>query len=135
MFKKITRVFTSKRWRGHKRRIFFQEIFKPLKDREDLEYGSFSLIDDSFSSYKTSCHELAAIYDFFPLDKKYEMNIGRTFSIYNLQRYDYLVVTIERISSSWKTILLGSGLYRVFVKGEENKTDFSFSYDKQMKIF
>jgi len=134
MFKKFTRVFTSRKWRGHKRRLFFQKIFQPLKDREDLNYGSFSLIDDSFSSYKSSCHELAVIYDFFPLDKRYEMNIGRVFATYNMQRYDHLIVTIERISKIWQ-MLSGYCSYRVFVKGEENNNNFSFSYDKRMRIF
>lgn len=146
MFKKFTRVFTSRKWRGHKRRLFFQELFNPLKDRENLDYGSFTLIDDSFSSYKTSCHELAVMFDFYPLDKRYPlvnkrhphdkqvMNIGRIFATYNIQRYDYLVVTIERLSSIWQ-MLTGYCMYRVFVEGEENRTNFSFSYDKRMKIF
>ena len=61
----LFRVFTTKDWRGHKRRMFLEKVFEYLKeDRMDgVEYENFSFIRDSNSSYEKSCHEMAATYN------------------------------------------------------------------------
>ena len=135
--KQLIRFFTSKSWRGHKRRLFFQEIFEDLKDKEstDKKYGSFSGIKSTASSFQYSCHDLAKSYDYYPsLDKSYGMNIGTSFLKYRDQNFDSLYVKITRISSSLNYILKKSGEFLVEISGRENGEIFNFSYTKTVRI-
>lgn len=132
----LFRLLTTKDWRGHKRRVFFETIFEDLKDdrMDGVEYENFSFIRDSNSSYEKSCHEMAGNYDYNPIvDSSYELNIGKFFSMYNSQSFDSLYAKIERKTQIWKIIVKRNGVYIIHISGKENEKTFNFSYRKFVK--
>jgi hypothetical protein len=135
----LFRVFTTKDWRGHKRRMFLEKVFEYLKeDRMDgVEYENFSFIRDSNSSYEKSCHEMAATYNYNPIvDSSYELNIGKFFSMYNSQPFDSLYARIERKTRIWKILTKRNGVYIIHISGKENGNSFKFSYRRFIeKVF
>lgn len=132
----LFRVFTTKDWRGHKRKVFYETLLEDLReDRNDgIQYENFSFIKIANSSYKNSCHELAAAYDYNPVvDAYYEINLGKYFTMYHPQPFDSLYARIERKTSIWKIIIGKSAVYHVTIFGEEKEKTFKFSYRKFVK--
>lgn len=135
--KDLIRFFTSKEWRGHKRRIFFQELFEDIKDdRADcVKHENFTFIKCSNLSFEYSCHELASNYDYNPyLDKEYSMNIGKSFGKYHLQTFDSLYAKITRVSPLLKTVIKRKCTFKVIISGRENGRSFNFPYVKEVKL-
>ena len=138
----LTRIFTTRKWRAHKRRIFFEKLFEDLKEENNADtsnHGSFSGIKSSVAdSYKNSCRQLASWNDYNPiLDKSYpkikKINIGNGF-MYEAQEFTSLFAKIKRITPALKTLLMGKGEFSVEITGEENGEKFKFTYSTTVKI-
>ena len=123
--KRIVRLFTSKRWRGHKRRIFFESVLDKLQD----QVGPFTGVKKNYDSFGLSCHELASSYNFYPTDKVCSMDVGSAFLRFHAQSYESLNVEIRRMSSVFHMFLKRNGIYTVSVVAVENGEKINFSYD------
>ena len=123
--KNFIRFFTSCRWRGHKRRVFFESILHELK----VAVGPFSGIKGDSTSFEYSCRNLARHYDFYPIDKVFRMDIGTSFSKFHEQSYESLAIEIRRISTILHMFLKRNGMYEVSVVATENGKTVEFSYE------
>ena len=118
----MTRTFTSRDWRCHKRRVFFESLFEPLKESKDINGGHLSgYIEFDESSYRLSCHDMAADVPYYPFERRSYIDIGNFFAVQRVQRhYLDLKVKIIRISPLWK-VFLGSGTYEVLEYGTDKE--------------
>lgn len=124
MNKKVVRFFTSRYWRCHKRRLFFESIFEELKNSKD----SFSGIKYNKDSFSNTCRELAGAFDFYPTDKTYSINVGKYFSIFHTQTYDSLNVSLLRETPMIGVVLSRRCTYLVKVEGTESGSEISYTY-------
>ena len=100
----MTRAIFPRNVRCHKRRVFFEELFEPLKEvRDKCGNRTSGYIAYDMTSFRYTCHEIAANVSFYPFDKEYSINIGMFFAgIRNQQFFKELYVKILRISPLWK---------------------------------
>lgn len=129
----LTRLFTTKEWRRHKRRRLFEELFEELKKERNDQ--NFSGIKATKYTYENVCRELASIYDYNPfLDKSYKINkIRNKFDNYQDQVIDSLNIKIIRNSPILKYIIQRKGNFTVEVSGKEAGKNFSFKYTQTVK--
>ena len=104
-FKFLLRIFTIRDWRCHKRKLFFQALFKQL-EIEDLNY-----------------HDMAGRFDYYPFCRSYLIEF------YNLK------VEIERASNIWKAIKSRKCDYDVLIEesGTETKKHLSLKFKEIIK--
>ena len=132
----MNRHFTTRNWRCHKRRIFFETLFEPLKEIRD-KYGNHvsGYVQYDESSFRRACHEMADEISFYPFEERCYINVGEFFIIQRIQSlYDELKVRIIRTSPMYMFIF-GFGNYEVHVYGHDKKRKpIDFKYTSRMKI-
>lgn len=134
----INRHFTPRDWRCHKRRVFFETLFEPLKEIRN-RYGDHisGYIQYDESSFTRACHEMAAEISFYPFEKKSYINVGEYFIEQRVQPlYTQLKVKIMR-KSSLCSFLFGFGDYEVEVYDslDAKRQPINFKYKSRVSIF
>ena len=133
----MNRYFTTRNWRCHKRRVFFEALFEPLKEIRD-KYGDhvsgYGQYDES--SFRLACHEMAADISFYPFEERSYIDVGEFFIVQRVQPlYTELKVRIVR-TSPFYNLFLGFGEYEVHVYGhDEKRNPIDFTYKSRMNIF
>lgn len=132
----MTRTFTPRDWRRHKRRVFFEELFEELKEVKDEKGNHLSgFIQHDYTSYGDACHDLAAKFSYYPFEKWSSIPIGRCFdSTFPQMLYGELRARIIRKSSLWK-VFIKYGEYEVSVTGiDYRRNPIKYNYTKKMKL-
>ena len=94
--KNVVQAISSRNWRCHRRRIFFQRIFKGLLS-------------------KSECHKLAGKVSYFPFEPTKQIPIGEVSRDFS----DDTQAIVHRIYPAWK-LLFGFGEFGVTI----NDTNF-----------
>ena len=130
----INRHFTPRDWRCHKRRVFFETLFEPLKEIRN-RYGDHisGYIQYDESSFTRACHEMAAEISFYPFEIKSYINVGE---------YLYTEMQLVRIETSTRksslcSFLFGFGDYEVEVYDslDAKRQPINFKYKSRVSIF
>ena len=133
----MNRYFTTRNWRCHKRRVFFEALFEPLKEIRD-KYGDHvsGYVQYDESSFRRACHEMAADISFYPFEERSYINVGEFFIVQRVQPlYTELKVRIVR-TSPFYNLFLGFGEYEVHVYGlNEKRIPIDFTYTSRVNIF
>ena len=134
----MNRYFLTRDFRCHKRRVFFESLFSPLKEVKDKTGNHVSgYIQYDESSFRRACHEMAARISFYPFEERSYINVGEFFIEQRAQPlYTQLKVRIIRTSPLYD-FLLGFGDYEVQVYDSfdaENRP-INFNYKSRVSIF
>jgi hypothetical protein len=132
----MTRTFTPRNWRCHKRRVFFEELFEELKEVKDKGENHVSgFIQFNANSYTDACHKMAGDISFYPFEKRCFIYIEEFFGEYLPQPlYNELRVNIIRKSPLWR-VFIKYGEYEVNVTGTDYRgISIDFKYTKKMKL-
>lgn len=134
----VNRYFLSRNFRCHKRRVFFENLFSPLKEVKDKTGDHVSgFIQYDESSFRRACHEMAAKISFYPFEERSYINIGEFFIEQRVQPlYTRLKVRIIRKSPLYN-FLFGFGDYEVQVYDslDAKRQPINFSYKSRIPIF
>jgi hypothetical protein len=133
----MNRYFTTRNWRCHKRRVFFERLFEPLKEIRDKHGNHVSgYVQYDESSFRLACHEMAADISFYPFEERSYINVGEFFIVQRFQPlYTELKVKIVRTSPLYN-LFFGFGEYEVHVYGlDEKRIPINFTYTRKVNIF
>ena len=133
----INRHLTPRDWRCHKRRVFFEVLFEPLKEIKDRLGDHVSgYVQYDESSFRRACHEMAAKEHFYPFEERSYINVGEYFIEQRIQRfYTELKVKIVR-TSPFYNFFFGFGNYEVHVYGlDEKRIPINSKYTIRVSIF
>jgi len=133
--KALIRIFTTRDWRCHRRRIFFEKLFEDLKEVRNEKDNVIGYIKYTSLSYRLSCHDIAASVPFYPFDKEFSIDIGKYFAKQERQTlFSKLDVKITRDCSLLK-LLNGYGIYSVFATIVDHQgRNIYYSYSKKVKL-
>lgn len=110
----LIRLFSTKNWRGHKRKVFFSKMLYRFTNAEDGFHGIINYHDDF--TYGLVCHEMAANIPYYPFEKNATFEIQEYLNLYTKHNYKKVIVTIKRNKGFWES-LTGNGCYTVTVEG------------------
>ena len=133
----MNRYFTTRNWRCHKRRVFFESLFEPLKEIKDRAGNHISgYVQYDESSFRRACHEMAADISFYPFEERSYINIGEFFIVQRIQPfYTELKVRIIR-TSPFYNFFFGFGDFEVHAYGyDEKRRPIDFTYKSRVNIF
>ena len=135
--KLVNRYLTTRNFRCHRRRVFFESLFESLKEVKDKSGNRISgYVKYDESSFTRACHEMAAKISFYPFEERSYINVGKFFIEQRVQPlYTQLKVRIIRKSSLW-SFISGFGNYEVYVYGSDGKGNpIDFTYTTRVAIF
>lgn len=135
--KLVNRYLTTRNFRCHRRRVFFESLFESLKEVKDKSGNRIAgYVQYDESSFRRACHEMAAEVPFYPFEERSYIDVGEFFIEQRVQLlYTQLKVRIIR-KSSLLSFISGFGNYEVYVYGSDGKGNpIDFTYTTRVAIF
>ena len=131
----VIRYLTTRNFRCHRRRVFFESLFESLKEVKDKSGNRVSgYVQYDESSFRRACHKMAAKISFYPFEERSCINVGEFFKDQRTQPlYTQLEVEIIRTSPVLNFIF---GNYEVHVYGSDGEgNSIDFTYPSRVDIF